>query len=416
MTTQVSHLLVLICSENRHADTPYNDDQRGSNNEEEMRLNLDLLQKRIEATTIHEARVRPVSFRVGDYVSRKNKASRVEDLGKLGSYLLNLVSDNNFLTQCNSQGSEHKEPNENSSQNIHEELADYINTPSWNRHAFYNYDNDDDEDYTIAIIPILSTEEPDNSLNQFEDFSDSNDDSTLIDDDYFSIDDIDYVEASPPHSELVSSGEVKDFHPKDGEIEDDILCKKLLNIHLLIAKIESLNDNPTPDRVLNDHMEEKNSGSTTIHVDISLLNFDHFHFKIEPDLGELTSIVDFGIRKNFLSATNVNLSPEDDQSPLFAYVVWIFLSFLTYLVAPPLIEFKTFSDHMEEKNSGSTTIHVDISLLNFDHFHFKIEPDLGELTSIVDFGIRKNFLSATNVNLSPEDDQSPLFAYVVWIF
>nr|GEZ85172.1 hypothetical protein [Tanacetum cinerariifolium] len=147
------------------------------------------------------------------------------------------------------------EPNENSSQNIHEELADYINTPSWNRPAFYNYDDDDDEDYTIAIIPILSTEEPDNSLimgNEHldTDFSDSNDDSTLIDDDYFSIDDIDYVEASPPHYELVSSGEVKDFHPKDGEIEDDILCEKMLNIHLLIAKIESLNDNPTPDRVL----------------------------------------------------------------------------------------------------------------------------------------------------------------------
>nr|GFB25000.1 hypothetical protein [Tanacetum cinerariifolium] len=79
------------------------------------------------------------------------------------------------------------------------------------------------------------------SKDQFEDFSDSDDDSTSIDDDYFSIDDIDYVEASPPDSELVSL---------DGEIEDDILPEKLLNIHLLIDKIESLNDNPTPDRVL----------------------------------------------------------------------------------------------------------------------------------------------------------------------
>nr|GEV65202.1 hypothetical protein [Tanacetum cinerariifolium] len=40
--------------------------------------------------------------------------------------------------------------------------------------------------------------------DQFEEFSDSNDDSTLIDDDYFSIDNIDYVEASPPDSDLVS--------------------------------------------------------------------------------------------------------------------------------------------------------------------------------------------------------------------
>ncbi|GKE71734.1 hypothetical protein Tco_1529806 [Tanacetum coccineum] len=70
--------------------------------------------------------------------------------------------------------------------------------------------------------------------DHFEIFSDFNDD-----DDSFEV--IDYVEASPPDSELVSLEEVK----------DDILRVKLLNINLLIAKIESLNDNPTPDCVLN---------------------------------------------------------------------------------------------------------------------------------------------------------------------
>ncbi|GKG25519.1 hypothetical protein Tco_0398665, partial [Tanacetum coccineum] len=50
----------------------------------------------------------------------------------------------------------------------------------------------------------------DNSLpldilkDQFEDFSDSNDDSTPSDDDSFSIDNIEYVEASPLDSEIVS--------------------------------------------------------------------------------------------------------------------------------------------------------------------------------------------------------------------
>nr|GFA74429.1 hypothetical protein [Tanacetum cinerariifolium] len=33
------------------------------------------------------------------------------------------------------------------------ELVEYINNPSWNRPAFYNNDEDDDEDYTIAITP-----------------------------------------------------------------------------------------------------------------------------------------------------------------------------------------------------------------------------------------------------------------------
>ncbi|GJS61620.1 hypothetical protein Tco_0656404 [Tanacetum coccineum] len=45
---------------------------------------------------------------------------------------------------------------------IREELADYINTPNWNRPAFYK---DDDEEYTIAITSVLPTEEPDNSLS-----------------------------------------------------------------------------------------------------------------------------------------------------------------------------------------------------------------------------------------------------------
>ncbi|GKB37525.1 hypothetical protein Tco_0882467 [Tanacetum coccineum] len=40
--------------------------------------------------------------------------------------------------------------------------ADYINTPNWNCPAFYE---NDDEEYTIAITPILPTEELDNSLS-----------------------------------------------------------------------------------------------------------------------------------------------------------------------------------------------------------------------------------------------------------
>nr|GEY83580.1 hypothetical protein [Tanacetum cinerariifolium] len=64
------------------------------------------------------------------------------------------------------------------------------------------------------------------------------DDCTSNDDD--SSEDINYVEASPPDFEPVSLEEVK----------DEILCMKLLNSNLLISKIESLNDNPTPDCVL----------------------------------------------------------------------------------------------------------------------------------------------------------------------
>ncbi|GJU13755.1 hypothetical protein Tco_1136151 [Tanacetum coccineum] len=90
-------------------------------------------------------------------------------------------------------------------------------------------------------------------------------------------------------------------------------------------------------------IEEKNSGSTTIHADISLSNLECVYFKSEPDPGDLTSI-DPRIRENVSSTTNVNLPFEDDQAPLFAYVVWIFLSFLTYLIAPPYLLFSGNED------------------------------------------------------------------------
>nr|GEY32379.1 hypothetical protein [Tanacetum cinerariifolium] len=255
----------------------------------------------------------------------------------------------------------------NDMQNIHELLAEYINIPIWNHPAFSSHD--DDENYTIPITP----EEPDNSINmgdehldtiletepdevikssvenlipissksegilentcdvpfrdnsppldvsedQFEEFSDSNDDSTSIDYDYFSIDNIDYVEASPPNSELVSLKEVK----------DDNLREKLMNINLLIAKIKSLNDNPTPDHVLKSpslsHIPVKDSDS-------------------------------------FLEKSDTSIS--------YSYI--------------SLPEFETFY-RTEETNSGSTTTHADYSLPKYDSFLFKIDPDQGELTSVV---------------------------------
>ncbi|GKD15511.1 hypothetical protein Tco_1199918 [Tanacetum coccineum] len=70
--------------------------------------------------------------------------------------------------------------------------------------------------------------------NYFEIFSDFNNDYTSSDDDSF--EDIDYVEASPPDSELVSLEEVK----------DNILHEKLLNINLLIACDSHSSDDFSP--------------------------------------------------------------------------------------------------------------------------------------------------------------------------
>nr|GFB41644.1 hypothetical protein [Tanacetum cinerariifolium] len=132
----------------------------------------------------------------------------------------------------------------NDVQNIHLELAEYINTPGWNRHAFYDDDDDDDVDYTIAITSVLSTEKPDNSLSildtmcdvhlvnnptpleakdHFEIVINSNDDISSSDDDSLYKENIEYVEASPHNSELVSLGAAEIVIPEVEEIEDDNL-------------------------------------------------------------------------------------------------------------------------------------------------------------------------------------------------
>nr|GEZ33840.1 hypothetical protein [Tanacetum cinerariifolium]GFB47354.1 hypothetical protein [Tanacetum cinerariifolium] len=94
------------------------------------------------------------------------------------------------------------------------------------------------------------------------------------------------------------------------QIQDVVLYEKLLSITRLISNIESLNDNSTPDRVLNsfesnnslsdnfspefetfcDHSEETRSGNTT-HADNSLPEYDSFCFKIEPDQERLINLV-----------------------------------------------------------------------------------------------------------------------------
>nr|GFA30963.1 hypothetical protein [Tanacetum cinerariifolium] len=170
------------------------------------------------------------------------------------------------------------------------ELVEYINTPGWNRPAFYNDDDDDDVDYTIAITPVLSTEKPDNSLSMrdehldtipatesdevikssvedivlipsesegisdtmcdvhlvnnptpleakyhFEIVINSNDDYSSSNDDSLYNENIEYVEASPHDSELVSLEVAEIVILEDEEIEDDNLREKLLNINFLIA-------------------------------------------------------------------------------------------------------------------------------------------------------------------------------------
>nr|GEY46803.1 hypothetical protein [Tanacetum cinerariifolium] len=178
-------------------------------------------------------------------------------------------------------------------------------------------------------------------------------DDTLSEDDSFK--DIDYVEASPLDSELVSLEEVK----------DNILREKLMNINILIAKIESLNNNPTPDCVLkspsssclsyldnslpkfktfSDHTEETSSGSTTTYADNSLSESD---LEVSFPSRTKNKIFDPGIffevqSKRFLSqdtfsAAYMSLPFEDRHYLSFTYVIRTFLPYFTYPMKSPFL-------------------------------------------------------------------------------
>nr|GFC70824.1 hypothetical protein [Tanacetum cinerariifolium] len=248
-------------------------------------------------------------------------------------------------------------------------------------------DDGDDVDYTIAITPVLSTEEPDNSLSmgdehldtilatesdeviksnvenlvpipsefkgipdtmcdvylvnnptpleakdQLEIVINSNDDNSSSDDDSLYYENIEYVEASPHDFELVSLEVEKIVIPKDEEIEDDNLRKKLLKVNLLIAEIKALKDNPTPS---SEFLTKSSStspkpfleGTNTFHN--SLPEFENFCF----DLEEISS---------GSTTTHSDIS---------------------------LLEYEAFSfydDHIEEIHSSSTTTHSDLSLPEYD--------------------------------------------------
>ncbi|GJS32409.1 hypothetical protein Tco_0530791 [Tanacetum coccineum] len=204
--------------------------------------------------------------------------------------------------------------------------------------------------------------------------------------------DIDYVDASPPDVEIVSLEVVEIVVPEVERIDDDILLtikddilrEKLLNVNLLIAKIDALRDNPTPssDVVIKStstfpnlfleetntfdnsipesetfrfNLEEISSGSPTTRSDLSLPDYkalyvDNDHFK-EKSSGSTTTHVDFSRYESFIFDLSNDQFPPADRSDLYH---------------------EEFTDELT---------HI-MSLPNLECFKFKIEPDPGDLTSI----------------------------------
>nr|GEY30263.1 hypothetical protein [Tanacetum cinerariifolium] len=124
-------------------------------------------------------------------------------------------------------------------QNIHEELAEFINSPGWNHEVIKSSVED------LVLIPSEFKGIPDTmcdvhlvnnptsleAKDHFEIVINSNDDYSSSDDDSLYYENIEYVKASPHDSEFVRLEVEKIVIPEDEEIEDDNL---------------PLRDNPTP--------------------------------------------------------------------------------------------------------------------------------------------------------------------------
>nr|GEU82625.1 hypothetical protein [Tanacetum cinerariifolium] len=212
----------------------------------------------------------------------------------------------------------------------------------------------DDEDYAIAVKPILSIEDPANSLsmgdehldtipatksdefikssvenlvpipNLVEDFSDSNNDSTSIDDDSFSIDNIEYVEASPPDFELVS-------------LERTLKPLIILYLNLKLFAFD---------------LEENSSGSTTARSYISLPEYEAFyddHVK-EISSGSTTTHSYCSLYDSFIFDLSINPFPLACRSDFDE-----FIDELAHIISPPEYDCFCFKN---EPNSGDFTMDV----------------------------------------------------------
>nr|GEZ71068.1 hypothetical protein [Tanacetum cinerariifolium] len=216
---------------------------------------------------------------------------------------------------------------------------------------------------TMCDVHLVNNPTRLEAKDHFEIIINSNNDYSSSDDDYLYNENIEYVEASPHDSELVSlEKETNTFDNSLPEFENFFFNLEEISS----GSTTTHSDISLPDyeafSFYDDHIEEISSGSTTTHSDISLFEYDSFIFDLSNDQFPPTDRSDF---------THEEFPDE-----------------LAYIISPP----------------------------EYDCFYFGNLPDPGEWMSSLYSGICENLSSTTRMNLPVEDDHPLLLAYVVWIF
>nr|GFA53297.1 hypothetical protein [Tanacetum cinerariifolium] len=215
---------------------------------------------------------------------------------------------------------------------------------------------------TMCDVHLVNNPTPLEAKDHFEIVINSNDDYSSSDDDSFYNENIEYVNLL-----LAKIEALKDNSTPTSEF---LTKSSSTFIKSVLEETNTFDDSLPEFENFCFDLEEISSGSTTTHSDISLSEYDSFIFDLLndqcpltdrsnftheefadklahiispheydcfyfgnlPDQGEWISSLNSEIRENLSSTTRVNLPVEDDHSPLLAYVVWIFLAYLTYPV------------------------------------------------------------------------------------
>ncbi|GKE52000.1 hypothetical protein Tco_1487156 [Tanacetum coccineum] len=210
-------------------------------------------------------------------------------------------------------------------QNISAELVEYINSPSWNCHAFY-FNDDDDDDVNPLFNEVLEDVESEDSF-----------DSKL-------------AEPTLLISPLSNANKDECFDPGGDKID------AFLDLDIS-TEIENNFHNSKGDIIFLEKLLIKN---TFPNLPFEVF-FDHDprSLKDEPDNDDLMTkdkVLDPGIHEKVFSPTFVMLTFEDRYYSPITFVIRIFIPYLTYSMDSPFLLFS---------GSEDTIFDPDISAFNF---------------------------------------------------
>nr|GFB75493.1 hypothetical protein [Tanacetum cinerariifolium] len=292
---------------------------------------------------------------------------------------------------------------------INEELAEYINSPSWNRPTFYDNDEENSIQYkeylensSNAITPVLPTYEPEYSLSMgYEHLS------TILETKS------DEIIKSSVEKLVQILREYKVTFDNESECDmpvcEDSSTFDVCEDHYEILSDSNNDDTSSDDDALEDIEYVEASLPETKFVSLEEEN-DVYQEEKEIDLEDIFQIQDVILREKLLSINRLiadieflNDNPTLDCVLKSSSSIPIFENSDNSLSYSDnsLPEFETFSDYTEEMRSGNTTAHANNSLPEYDSFCFEIEPDQGRLTSVVMKNISDN---STNDPLLEEVD------------